>query len=307
MNPRQIPHALGIDVGGTNLKALAVSHDGLDLQEWQAPTGDDGTLSWQGNVRQLLADICGQLGPPSAVGIAAPGLPESDRPVIRSMPGRLHGIEGLDWRGFLSAGTPVTLINDARAALLGEVWRGAAKNCRNVVLVTLGTGVGGAVMVDGRVLGGHLCRAGHLGHMSLDPFGKPDCVATPGSLEDAMGDFSLVERSAGRCRSTADMLPWVLNGETEACQIWDRSIQCLAAALTSFINLFDPEVIVVGGGISKAGSALFDPLQKAMDRCEWRLANCPAVRIVPAELSSHAGAVGAARAALDLLPIPKLS
>src|SRR5207249_2187105 len=125
------------------------------------------------------------------------GLPARDGRSIASMPGRLAGLEGLNWQQWLGLAKPVPVFNDAQAALLGEVWLGAAKGAANAVLLTLGTGVGGAAMVDGRVLRGHLGRAGHLGHVALDPDGPGDIVNTPGSLEDAIGEHTLTVRSRG--------------------------------------------------------------------------------------------------------------
>src|SRR5208282_3807408 len=139
-------------------------------------------------VRQTLRE------PPAWIGLAAPGLAAPDQRLIRCMPGRLPGLERLVWRKVLKAAGPVPVLNDAQAALLGEVWRGAARGARNACLLTLGTGVGGAALVDGRLLRGHIGRAGHLGHASLDPAGPPDVARTPGSLENAIGECTLKAR-----------------------------------------------------------------------------------------------------------------
>ncbi len=299
---RRIPYFLGLDVGGTNLKALAVSEAGDDLVTYQFPTGDDGvSASWLENVKQLMGTIISEQGNALlGVGIAAPGLPALGKPVITAMPGRLLGIEGLDWREFFSfpEETVVTVLNDARAALWGEVWRGAAKGESNVVLLTLGTGVGGAVMVDGRVLQGASNRAGHLGHISLNPWGLPDCVLTPGSLEDAVGDMSLQSRSGGRYTAAEQLLEPLRAGDAAAWAIWLRAVDSLAAGVVSMINLYDPAVVVLGGGIAKAGPLLFAPLEKAVRRMEWVLAG-NRIPLVPTQLGSHSGAVGAARAAME--------
>ena len=132
-------------------------------------------------MRRTVADVCGRFPvAPGWIGVAAPGLPARDGRSIAFMPGRLPGLEGLDWATFLHASCDVPVLNDAQAALVGETWCGAAKGVRNALLLTLGTGVGGAAIVDGRVLHGHLGRAGHLGHVSLDPAGPLDIVNTPG-------------------------------------------------------------------------------------------------------------------------------
>jgi len=177
--------------------------------------------------------------------------------------------------------------------LLGEVWQGAAKGYSNVVLLTLGTGVGGAVLADGRLLKGHIGRAGHLGHISVNADGAPDIVGTPGSLEETIGNYNISERSAGRFNSTRQLVEAHLNYDRDATRIWLRSVFNLAAAIASFINAFDPEIVVIGGGIAQADSALFKPLNEYLDRFEWR----PIGVVVPiraAALGERAGAIGAA-------------
>jgi glucokinase len=209
------------------------------------------------------------------------------------MPERLQGLEGLDWTSFLNAPKMVPVLNDAHAALLGEVWVGAAHGFENVILLTLGTGVGGAAMVGGRLLRGHIGRAGHLGHSSLDPDGPPDCAGTPGSLEVAIGNCTILERSGGRFNTTHELIAAHLKGDAEASAIWLKSVKALAAGICSFINILDPEAVIVGGGIARAGPALFGPLQRFLERMEWRPGGHRA-RILPAQLGELAGAFGAA-------------
>jgi len=284
---------VGLDIGGTQLKAIAFSSSGEKLTEQTAPTVDDGTRDWLGRARTLFRRALEECIPPVRVGLAAPGLASPDRKRISFMPGRLPGLEGLDWQEWLELDTPVTVFNDAQAALIGEVWLGAAQQARNVLLLTLGTGVGGAAMVDGRVLRGHLGRAGHFGHLSLNPDGAPDIARTPGSLEDAIGECTLSARSAGRFSTTRELVAACRENQPEATVIWSRSVRALAAALAGLINTLDPEIVVVGGGIAEANEALFQPLQAGLDEFEWRPGN-NGVRLVKAALSSNAGAVGAA-------------
>jgi glucokinase len=216
---------------------------------------------------------------------------------ITSLPNRLPGLENLNWQHWLELPAPIPVFNDAQAALLAEVWRGAAKGVSNVILITLGTGVGGAAMVDGLVLRGHTGRAGHLGHVSLDPEGTPDIVNTPGSLEDAIGEHNLGARTNGQFKSTRELVEAFRQGSAGAAKIWLRSVRALAAAIAGFINVLDPEVIVIGGGIADADDALFGPLQTALERFEWRPGGARA-RVVKAILGRKAGAIGAAYGAL---------
>ena len=187
----------------------------------------------------------------------------------------------------------VPVLNDAQAALLGEVWLGAARGLKNVLLITLGTGVGGAAMVDGRLLRGHTGKAGHLGHLCLDVDAAPDICGTPGSLEMQIGNCTIRERSAGRFATTHELIQAHLAGDATASKVWLRSVRALACAIGSFTNLFDPEAVVVGGGIARAGEALFQPLAKMVSEVEWKVCGHE-VRIVPARLGELAGAYGAA-------------
>jgi len=292
-----LPRAfVGLDIGGTYIKGRAFDANGKSLAEESAPTGDDGTTDWQQRALAVLGKLVSLCPGDAAVGVAAPGLPARDARSISYMPGRLKGLEGLKWQNALKSSRPVPVLNDAQAALMGEVWMGAARGATNVFLLTLGTGVGGAAMVDGRVLRGHLGRAGHLGHVSLDPNAPPDITNTPGSLEDTIGGHNLLSRSSGRFKETRELVAAFRDGSAEAAAVWLRSVRALAAAIAGFINVLDPEKIVIGGGIADANEALFEPLGKELDRMEWRPGGSK-VTIVKAALGRNAGATGAAYAA----------
>lgn len=292
-------YLLGLDLGGTRLKALALTPAGIELARETAPS--DGN-TWQDSVRACIAGLVARLGPPLAIGVAAPGLAAPDERSIAFMPGRLPGLEGLDWTACLQSPVPVPVLNDAHAALLGEVWRGAAQGARDVILLTLGTGVGGAILSDGRLLRGHLGRAGHLGHITVDAGGPPDIVNTPGSLEDAVGNASLGVRSQGRYTSTAALVADVKRGDAAALAIWTRTIRDLAAGIASLVNVLDPEIVLLGGGIAGAGDALFTPLAAGLARVEWRPGG-RCVHLARARLGDWAGAHGAAAHALQQIPL----
>jgi len=284
-------YSIGVDLGGTNIKIVVVSHDG-GLLEYLSCNTADTEGSWAQTIKTNLLKIQSRRGqPPAHIGIAAPGLAAKDGKSIAYMQGRLAGLQGFMWESFLQS--HVVVLNDAHAALLGEVWQGAAKGYRDVILLTLGTGVGGAVLVDGRLIKGQIGRAGHLGHTSVNSDGAPDIVNTPGSLEQMIGNYNLAERSDGRFISTRKLVEAHLAGDSEATKIWLRSIYHLAAAIASFINSFDPEIVIIGGGIAQAGSALFDPLRQHLDRFEWRPMGHQ-VPVIAAALGEKAGAIGAA-------------
>lgn len=289
--------AAGIDVGGTFVKAVAVTADGRVLQRSSHATHDGATGSgeWAGLARAAVAAFTlAQQGPPAAVGVCAPGLAAGDGRSIAHLPGKLAGLAGLDWTTALGRPGLVPVLNDAQAAILGEAWTGAASGRRHAVMLTLGTGVGGAVISDGRLLRGAIGRAGHIGHMSLDPEGPVSITGMPGAIEVMIGDCTVAERTQGRFTTTAALVVAHRAGEAEATRVWLRSIRALACAVGSCINLFDPEVVVIGGGIAQAGDALFVPLAAELAKIEWRPGG-HRVPIAPAMLGEWAGAIGAAQ------------
>lgn len=288
-----MPYGIGIDLGGTNLKVVAASHTGEVLELSSSETRAESPESWVETIRQGIQQI-EETRAESArwIGVAAPGLAARDSLSIVSMPGKLRGLEGLNWTNALQVSHQVPVLNDAHAALLGEYWIGAAVSYRDVVLLTLGTGVGGAILAEGRLYKGHLGRAGHLGHISLHADRPPDIVGTPGSLEQTIGNATLPERSAGRFTSTRELVAAHLNGDEKASDVWLRSVKNLAAGITSIINGLDPEVIIIGGGIAQAGAALFEPLAEFMTKIEWRPQG-HSVKIIPAALGNAAGTLGA--------------
>jgi len=268
-------YSIGVDLGGTNIKIVVISNDGNVLEYLTCDTADSEG-SWSQTIKQNIDLIQKQRGQsPCHIGLAAPGLAAKDGRSIAYMQGRLKGLQGFLWQDFLESTARVVVLNDAHAALLGEAWQGAAKGYRNAILLTLGTGVGGAVLVDGRLIRGQIGRAGHLGHVTVDSDGSPDIVNAPGSLEQMIGNYNVAERSKGRFTSTRLLVEAHLRGDGDATTIWLRSIHHLGAAIASVINAFDPEIVIVGGGIAQAGAGLFDPLRKELPIAAPTASRCP--------------------------------
>jgi glucokinase len=284
-------YAIGLDIGVTNVKAAGVTAAGETLFRETFETRS-GSADWPERVKAHVAEMERQRGAAEWVGVAAPGVARADGACIRWMRGRLAEVQGLNWGEYLGR-SRVPVLNDAQAALLGEVRQGVAKGMTNAILLTLGTGVGGAAMVDGRLLRGHLGRAGHLGHICLDVDGEPDIVGTPGSLEATIGNYSIAIRTGGRFESTHALVEASRRGDADARRAWDASLHALACGIVSLVNLLDPEVVIVGGGIAVAGDALFGPLEREVREMEWSLEG-ERVRIAPAALGEFAGAIGAA-------------
>lgn len=282
---------LGIDIGATRIKGVLVNSEGVVLRQLLTPSVDE-----QEGLTNKVKELIESLAPEATtIGICAPGIAARDHRSIAWMQGRMEVVEGFDWSEF---GLDAWVLNDAQAATLAEAWTGAARGKQHVLLLTLGTGVGGGVLIDGKLYAGSTGRAGHLGHVTVDAWGKQDIVGLPGSLEDAIGDHSLRERSAGRFSTTQALVVAVRQQDREATIIWQKSVTALATSLASLINTFDPEIIVLGGGIAEAGSTLFEPLAREMERVEWRPWG-EAVPIAKAVLGDIAGAIGAARFAFS--------
>ena len=251
---------LGIDLGGTEIKCVAVRPDGETVQRSTLPTRDgefiDDEPAFVHQVRTLMEPHASQM---YAIGLSAPGLATLSGDAIGFMPGRMHGLEGLSWKDALRTSHPVPVVNDAHAALLGEVWLGAAKGLEDVVMYTLGTGVGGAIVSGGKLLQGRFGRAGHLGHTTINYLGEPDLCKTPGSIEDAIGELTLAKRSDGVFESTQALVQAYAAGDLHASKVWLDSLRALAASIVSMANAVDPEVVLLGGGITAAGEYLFGP------------------------------------------------
>lgn len=283
---------IGIDLGGSRIKAVAIESDGNKLFEHYQPTNDGDDKIWKNAVKDAVKLANKEVGKKvSLIGISAPGLPNAENSAIGYMPGRLQGLENFIWSEFLE--TQAFVLNDAVAAMMAEAKFGAAKNKKNVILLTLGTGVGGGILVDGKPYQGSFQKAGHLGHLSLDSDGEPDIIGIPGSLEDAIGNCTIEKRSNGKFTNTDDLIQAHRNGDEFATAVWMKSVNKLAVALASLTNILSPETIVLGGGITEAGSDLFDPLEKLMEKYEWRTGG-NRTEIVKAQYGDLAGAVGAA-------------
>jgi glucokinase len=291
-------YGIGIDLGGTGIKAAAIElQSGECLSRVTLPTRDgerDGEVpGFVSAAREIVDMLTGEIGRPAVLtGVSAPGLAREDGLAIAYMPGRLDGLEGLNWAEALHCARPVKVLNDAHAALLGELWQGACRGAEDAVMLTLGTGVGGAILSGGELLKGAIGRAGHIGHMSVDFEGSPDICGTPGSLEDAIGNATLAGRCGGAFADTHQLVAAYAGGDEAAARVWMRSLRALAAAVVSLTNMIDPQSIVIGGGIAEAGENLFNPLKDLVSEREWQPAGAR-VDIVPAQLGSWAGAYGA--------------
>jgi glucokinase len=300
------PVAIGVDIGGTGIKAAIVGLNGELFESIHEPS--PRTISaLRGFVHSVVERA---KAPVRGIGIGCKGIIDANSTRVRSSPGDLCFLEGQLLSEVIGAGdVPVCAENDARAALIGEVLWGAAHGRRNVVMLTLGTGVGGAVLVDGRILHGANGAAGHLGHTTIDPrgglciCGNYGCLETHFSSRAIESDYwahmhraaptKLSISSTGEVPSPEAIFRAAANGDECARYVVDRALEYLGAALVSFLHTFDPEIFILGGNIVAAGPQLIAPIQDKIARRTRTLLGRE-VPIVFQKLVGYGGVAGAA-------------
>ncbi|MGH9277257.1 MAG: ROK family protein [Acidimicrobiales bacterium] len=311
---------VGVDLGGTKCLAVAVVN-GVVAAEHLVPTpsGASELIDTLTGLVDTVVDASGE--PLAAVGIGVPGLVDREG-VLRFAP-NLRDASGMSVKAELVArfGVPVTADNDATCATWGEFVLGAAQGRSNVLMVTLGTGIGGGIVTGGRIHRGVNGFAGELGHMVVDPHGPPCLCGRRGCWERfASGSgLGLLARSAalaGKADHVVELAGGdpesvkgehvsraLADGDAEAQAIVDEFAFWLALGLANLANAFDPEAFVIGGGLVTMGDTLFDPARVALQQQVIGRDAHPPVPILPATLGVRAGAIGAAFLAGDELPI----
>jgi glucokinase len=302
--------ALGIDIGGTRIKAAMVDGEGRIMAAESRPTPPNVT-EFRGAINELTGSLVAAAGQPGGVGIGCKGVIEPDTTHITVLPGTLHFLEGLRLSDFVPLDVPVRADNDARVAMAGEMVWGAAQGRRNALMLTLGTGVGGAAVVEGALLRGAAGVGGHFGHITVDPDGPLCICGNRGCLEtvfsaraiEAAAIAGILRGCDSRlrlqyhdrleqvtCQAVFDL---AAQGDPLARAVRNRGMQYLAGALAGLMLALDPEVVIIGGQIAEAGSALFDPLREEVwQRSRGLLARD--VPIVPPAVADKSGVVGAA-------------
>jgi glucokinase len=286
-----------VDLGGTAMKG-AVSRAPGELGPVESrPTGREaGPEAVLGRLEDFLAELIGEAV--EAVGVAVPGLVDDAAGVARNAVNL--GWHDVPLRDRLAArlGLPVAVGHDVRAAALAEGELGAARGCRDWLLVTLGTGVGAAVMLGGRPYAGAHGNGGELGHMVVDPDGPPCNCGNRGCVE-SFASAAAIERRYGGGATAKEI---AAGGDEKARRVWAEAVEALAAGLAAFVVTMDPERIVIGGGLASAGEALFAPLTDALGE---RVVLGEAPPVVPAALGSDAGCHGAALLAREATAAPR--
>jgi glucokinase len=288
--------SIGIDLGGTYIKGLLTNELGDVLATHHIPT-DEKSNTWKEAVKKVHEYLeTKNEGPADAVGLSAPGLANEQNSAIAYLPNRLEGLEGFIWGEYLGRQTYV--LNDAHAALMAEARFGSLKPFKNAIMLTLGTGVGGGILLNKELYQGQFQRAGHLGHIGVDiSDDELSILGIPGSLEYALGNYSIKRRTHGRYESTKQLVHGYLAGETQATYVWLNSVRKLAVSLASLINAYSPEAIALSGGIVLAGDSLFKPLADFIEIYEFNPYK-KATPILKSVFDDQAGATGAAAFAL---------
>ncbi len=289
--------AIGIDIGGTNIKGVLINEEGDVLEQARAKTNAEKEAHWQENIKSVYLKLLPKDKEDCLLGISAPGLANESNSMISFLPNRLPGLENFNWSEFLN--TKTSVLNDAHAALMAEANFGAMKGFNNAILITLGTGVGGAIMLNGELYQGLGQMAGHMGHSVLQSNqSQQSILGMPGSLEYALGNYSMEERSHGKYKHTYALLQAKEKGDHFAQWLWLDMLRNLSLATCTWINTFSPEAIVFAGGLTKAGDDLFSPLKEFVDTYEFR-PNGKETKILKAKFSDYSGAIGAAAFALN--------
>jgi glucokinase len=288
---------LALDVGATRIKAAVIAPDGSRLTELQHPTGRydgaDAVLARIGDVAAAALEpgimsagiaVCGVVGPDGLV--TAVNLGWDSVAAGSALSARL--------------GIPVTVLNDAHAGALGEGGFGAARGMRDFLYVSLGTGIGAAIVKEGRVLGGDHGRAGELGHISVDQRGPKCACGSRGCLETFVSAAALEGRWLavhGSPVTAREIIDRVIAREPQASALWDEAVDALAEGLLTAMSLVDPAAIVLGGGLTGAGARLIEPLTAAIAARSRSFHAVAELRL--ASLGDWSGCAGAALAAWD--------
>ena len=310
-------HNIVVDLGGTRVRAALAGSD-LHLHERREEStfhrrGAPGVLDQIVRLAdEALAGASRSWCDIGYLAVASPGPLDPETGVVYHPP-NLSGWGEVPLGPELTGrtGVPVVLINDANAAALGEFHAGAGRGTRNLVYLTISTGIGGGVIVDGSLLEGSSGSAGEIGHHTVERHGPPCPCGSIGCLEaissgpsialrfrqrlDA-GERSTLAAKAGEGITAADVARAAAQGDDLAADVWQDSMQALGFGVVNCIHIFNPDVIILGGGVTRAGRQVFDPVLEIVDRYALPVPRA-AVRIVPAALGEDAGLVGAAAAA----------
>ncbi|WP_414569085.1 ROK family protein [Nostoc sp. CCY 9925] len=285
---------IGIDVGGTAIKLGRFTPDGTCLQSLTLtapqPTTPEAVLA-------VLVHAIAQIDPDNqsvAIGVGTPGPADAAARIAKiaiNLPGWLD-VPLADWLETKTS-KPTVIGNDANCALLGEAWLGAGRQFQNLILLTLGTGVGGAIILNGKLFVGHQGAAGELGLISFNPDGPICNSGNQGSLEQYASATAIRRRTL---QEPIELGILAQQGDSAALTFWQEYGQCLGIGLTTLVYVLTPQAIVIGGGISGSFEFFFPAMKAEIEKRVQPLSR-EGLQILPAQLGKFAGMVGAAKLA----------
>lgn len=313
----KMEYCIGIDLGGTNIAGGIATADGRLLDTQSVKTGMPCTPD---DIANRIAALCGTLAQAAQmplermawVGVGAPGSVDKDAGVVKYANNLdFHEVPlGAMLRDRL--GLPVYLDNDANAAAWGEYRAGVGAGCASMVMVTLGTGVGGGIIENGRIVTGCNWAAGELGHFVIDMHGEPCNCGLRGCFEQYGSVTALIAQTRKAMRAAPGSLLWeqaggseqkvtgrtafdaARRGDAAAKAVVSAYVKFLCVGITSIINIFQPEVLCMGGGISREGEAVLGPVREYVGQHGYARGGAKQTRIVAAGLAGSAGILGAA-------------
>ena len=314
------PFIVGVDLGGTNIVVCAMSADGsqqhgLRSEPTDAAEGPDAVIARMARmVNDTVDSTMRETGVTReafrGVGIGAPGPLDRKAGIVLVAPNLGWHMVPLRDRITALTGLPAALDNDANCATYGEWWIGAAKGGRNVIGVTIGTGIGGGLILDGKLYHGSSDVAGEIGHTTIDQTGRRCGCGNYGCLEAYASGTAIAERAREALAyepisilpdlvggdvsriTAATVYEAAAQGDTVAIEVVRDTARFLGTGLANLLNIFNPDVVVIAGGVTQAGEALFAPLRAEIRRRAFKPA-VDACRIVPGTLPGTAGVVGA--------------
>jgi glucokinase len=293
---------IGLDLGGTNLKWVVVERAGDDwttIDRGQVPTDRGGPPTIVPQLGEVARGAIAAAGGAATVGVGLPGLylPDGNALFLPNVPGEWAGIP-VAGPVAAATGLPASLINDARAFGLAELRLGAGRGARTMVGLTLGTGVGGCICIDGRLFIGHHDTGGELGHTTIEPDG-PWCTCGNRGCIEAFARADQVARLCGT-PTAEEAMERAAAGDPAAIAGFAEVGRYLGIAISNFIIALTPDAVILGGGVSAAGELLLTPIRAEVRR-RVRVTDLDRIRFAVAELGTWAGAIGAAVHAAEQL------
>lgn len=289
---------LGLDLGGTNIKVATLSGTDNGFEVLTTDSVETGAANGPEAVAANLIEVGSKVTgaqPMNTLGLGVPGHFDRETGQILLFPNLPGNWEGFPLRDRVESGLgiPTWMINDARAFTLAEGILGAGKGCNTVACVTLGTGVGGGIMIEGKLHRGAFGVAGEIGHQTVIPDG-PQCGCGNRGCVEALTKADVLASLAGK-ETAAEVFEAARHGEAESVDAVAQVAGVLGIGLSNVVTLIGPDRIVVGGGIAEAGDLVLDRIEEAV-KSRVTLVPTDKIEIVPAHFGRFAGAVGAALA-----------